>query len=135
MEFKYMSAQDIAFTVQSNTICFLNTYKMIREPKMRECIERNADIIAMCAEYNRPATIAALVDTVCNSENIVDHSLSTLLNLILYSALYHKAHSFDYATDTATVYLTARDGYYYVLKGVYNNGAYTWTYERRQAGR
>lgn len=135
LNFYHMPAEWIASTAESNTVCFLNTYQMRNDsPKMQECMERNAQVLTECAVSNRPVAIETIVRTICDSDMVVDRSLSTVLNLILYAGIFHNAHRYNYATNTATVHLTARDGYYYELTGKNNNGAYTWTYERKKAG-
>ena len=135
LNFYRMPAEHIATVAESNAVCFLNTFSMRNDsPDMRECVHNNAWIITACAESNRVATIEAVVRAICDNSNVYDKSLSTILNLILYAGIYHQAHRFNYATNTATVYLTARDGYYYALDGVQKDGIYTWSYERRKAG-
>lgn len=136
LDYYHMPAEQIAVDAEHNAVCFLNTFKMRNDSAdMKKCIERNAQIITACAESNRVATIEAVVRAICENGNTYDRSLSTILNLVLYSGLYHQAHRFNYATNTATVYLTARDGYCYELKGVNTDGVFAWSYERKKVRR
>lgn len=133
LNFFNMSAEDIALVAENNAVCFLNTFKMCNDSAdMKRCVNRNAWNITVCAESNRVATISAVVRAICENPSVCDKSLSTVLNLILYAGIYNSSHRFDYATNTATVYLSARDGYRYELKGVSKEEGYTWTYERKQ---
>ena len=136
MDFYRIPADVIAMTAESETVCFLNTFKMRNDnANIKQCIERNAQTITACAESNRVVTIEAVARAICNKEKICDTSLSTILNFVLYTGLYHQPHRFNYATNTATVYLTARDGYRYELTGVKTNGVFSWSYERKKVTR
>ena len=135
LNFYRMPADHIAMVAESNAVCFLNTFSMRNDNQdMRECVHNNAWIITACAQSNRVATIAAVVRAICENPSVCDRSLTTILNLILCAGIYHDAHRFNYATNTATVYLTARDGYRYEVTGVSKDGVYTWTYERKGWG-
>ena len=136
MDFYKMPADVIAMSAESHAVCFLNTFKMRNDnADMKRCIERDAQVITACAESNRVVTIEAVARAICDKNKIYDTSLSTVLNLVLYTGLYHQPHRFNYATNTATVYLTARDGYCYELKGVNTNGVFAWSYERKKVTR
>lgn len=135
LNFYRMPAEHIETVAESNAVCFLNTFCMRNDTAdMQKCVDNNAWVITACAQSNRVATIAAVVRAICENPCVYDRSLSTVLNLILYAGIYHTAHRFNYATNTATVYLTARDGYHYELTGVSKDGVYTWTYERKEWG-
>lgn len=111
-----------------HTISFLTEYHYHIEENHREFLNVTANKLTGLLEENRAETILGMVDGISKT----NFTLSDILNLILYTGAYWKAHRFDYATNIATVYLTARDGCYYELKGVSNNGHYTWTYEHKK---
>ena len=113
-----------------HTINFLTEYHYRIEEKHQEFLNATANKITDLLEENRAKAILGMVDAISKT----NFTLSDILNLVLYTGAYWKAHRFNYATNTATVYLTARDGYYYELKGVSNNGNYTWTYEYKKVG-
>lgn len=113
-----------------HTISFLTEYHYRIKENHKEFLNTTANKINDLLEENRAETILGMVNGISKTQ----FTLSDILNLILYTGAYWKAHRFNYATNTATVYLTARDGYYYELKGVSNNGTYTWTYEYKKAG-
>lgn len=112
-----------------HTINFLTEYHYRIEENHQEFLNTTANKITDLLDANRAETILGMVDGISKT----NFTLSDILNLIFYTGAYWRAHRFDYATNTATVYLTTRDGYYYELKGVSNNGDYTWTYEYKKA--
>lgn len=128
-----MNKDMIKEQVRYNVICFLNTFCMHNDSKeMRNCIERNAENITAYADIDRSITIQTIVETICDTKaKIVYRNLSDILNLVLYTGLYWKAHRVNLATHQAIVYLTPRDGTHYELIGNWDGNQYNWTYQHK----
>lgn len=97
MDFKYWDKDIMKKYIETNVICFMNTFKMINDsPAMRACVYANVDNLRTALEFNREETVKTIVETLCYSNDIYDKSANTILNLQHYTGTHALPHHLNY---------------------------------------
>ena len=129
MDFKYWNKDILRQYIETNVICFMNTFKMINDsPAMRACVYANVDNLLAALEFNREETVKIMVETLCHSNDICDKSADTILNLQHYTGTHALAHHLHYENGVPVMtylfpyqYNVVQKGdviYYEIIKGL-----------------
>lgn len=83
--------------VAENVVEFLNNWADIStDPKAKSACYKSAERIIEAQYIDLRETIAAMVETICNSNEITNHSADAILNLQHYTDTHALPHHLNY---------------------------------------